>query len=130
KQQQLEYIQSHLQQKLFADPDGIGFAFPPPSIPGIGTSGGVTMILEDRSGSKDLSFLTQNLNEYMAACRKRPEIAAVAPTYLPNVPQLYVDVDRAKVQQQQVSLSDVYATMQTFMGGFLVTYFNRFGRQW
>jgi HAE1 family hydrophobic/amphiphilic exporter-1 len=110
--------------------EGIGFAFPPPSIPGVGSSGGVTMILEDRSGSNDLSFLTQNLNTYMAACRKRPEIAAVAPTYLPNVPQLYVDVDRAKVQQQQVSLSDVYATMQTFMGGFLVNYFNRFGRQW
>lgn len=110
--------------------EGIGFAFPPPSIPGVGTSGGVTMILEDRSGSNDLSFLTQNLNKYMAASKKRPEIAAVAPTYLPNVPQLYVDVDRAKVQQQQVSLSDVYATMQTFMGGNLVNYFNRFGRQW
>jgi hydrophobic/amphiphilic exporter-1 (mainly G- bacteria), HAE1 family len=110
--------------------EGTGFAFPPPSIPGIGTSGGVTMILEDRSGSNDLSFLTENLNKYMAACRKRLEIAAVAPTYLPNVPQLYVDVDRAKVQQQQVSLSDVYTTMQTFMGGFLVNYFNRFGRQW
>jgi len=110
--------------------EGTGFAFPPPSIPGVGTSGGVTMILEDRSGSNDLSFLTQNLNKYMAACRKRPEIAAVAPTYLPNVPQLYVDVDRAKVQQQQVSLSDVYTTMQAFMGGNLVNYFNRFGRQW
>ena len=88
------------------------------------------MILEDRSGSNDLSFLTQNLNKYMAACRKRPEIAAIVPTYLPEVPQLYVDVDRTKVRQQQVSLSDVYATMQTFMGGYLVNYFNRFGRQW
>src|SRR5258708_10441678 len=88
------------------------------------------MILEGRSGSNDLSFLTQNLNTYMAACRKRPERAAVASTSLPNVPQLYVDVDRAKVQQQQVSLSDVYVTMQTFMGGNLVNYFNRFGRQW
>ena len=47
------YIQSHLQRQLAADPDGIAFAFPPPSIPGIGTSGGVTMILEDRSGSDD-----------------------------------------------------------------------------
>jgi hydrophobic/amphiphilic exporter-1 (mainly G- bacteria), HAE1 family len=110
--------------------EGTGFAFPPPSIPGVGTSGGVTMILEDRSGSNDLSFLTENLNKYMAACRKRPEIAGVAPTYLPNVPQLYVNVDKAKVRQQQVSLSDVYVTMQTFMGGNLVNYFNRFGRQW
>jgi HAE1 family hydrophobic/amphiphilic exporter-1 len=128
--EQYTAILANLNRTMRGVQEGIGFAFPPPSIPGVGTSGGVTMILEDRSGSNDLSFLTQNLNNYMAACRKRPEIAAVAPTYLPNVPQLYVDVDRAKVQQQQVSLSDVYATMQTFMGGNLVNYFNRFGRQW
>ena len=53
KQQQLEDIQSHLQRQLAANPAGIAFAFPPPSIPGIGTSGGVTMILEDRSGGDD-----------------------------------------------------------------------------
>ncbi|MGH9644285.1 MAG: efflux RND transporter permease subunit, partial [Terriglobales bacterium] len=53
KQQQLEYIQGNLQKQLAADPDGIAFAFPPPSIPGIGTSGGVTMVLEDRSGGDD-----------------------------------------------------------------------------
>jgi HAE1 family hydrophobic/amphiphilic exporter-1 len=128
--EQYTAILANLNRTMRGVQEGIGFAFPPPSIPGVGTSGGVTMILEDRSGSNDLSFLTQNLDRYMAACRKRPEIAAVAPTYLPNVPQLYVDVDRAKVQQQQVSLSDVYATMQTFMGGNLVNYFNRFGRQW
>src|SRR5258705_10889692 len=128
--EQYTAILANLNRTMREVQEGIGFAFPPPSIPGVGTSGGVTMILEDRSGSNDLSFLTQNLNKYMAACRKRPEIAAVAPTYLPNVPQLYVDVDRAKVQQQQVSLSDVYTTMQAFMGGNLVNYFNRFGRQW
>jgi HAE1 family hydrophobic/amphiphilic exporter-1 len=128
--EQYTAILANLNRTMRGVQEGIGFAFPPPSIPGIGTSGGVTMILEDRSGSKDLSFLTQNLNQYMAACKERPEIAAVVPTYLPNVPQLHVDVDRAKVQQQQVSLSDVYATMQTFMGGQLVNYFNRFGRQW
>ena len=128
--EQYTSILANLNRTMRGIQEGIGFAFPPPSIPGIGVSGGATMILEDRSGSKDLSFLTQNLNNYIAACKKRPEIAAIVPTYLPEVPQLYVDVDRAKVQQQQVSLSDVYTTMQTFMGGFLVNYFNRFGRQW
>jgi HAE1 family hydrophobic/amphiphilic exporter-1 len=128
--EQYAAILANLNHTMREVQEGIGFAFPPPSIPGVGTSGGVTMILEDRSGSSDLSFLTQNLNQYMAACKKRPEIAAIVPTYLPDVPQLYVDVDKAKVRQQQVSLSDVYTTMQTFMGGFLVNYFNRFGRQW
>jgi HAE1 family hydrophobic/amphiphilic exporter-1 len=128
--EQYTAILANLNRTMRGVQEGIGFAFPPPSIPGVGTSGGVTMILEDRSGSKDLSFLTENLTNYLAACRKRPEIATIAPTYLPNVPQLYVDVDRAKVQQQQVSLSDVYTTLQTFLGGYLVNYFNRFGRQW
>src|SRR6202041_2568008 len=130
KEQQLEYIQSHLQRQLAGDPDGIAFAFPPPSIPGIGTSGGVTMILEDRSGSDDPTTLTKNVFAFLGALSKRPEIAAAIPSYQPAVPQLYVDVDKEKVLQQQVSLSDVYTTMQTFMGGYLVDYFNRFGRQW
>ena len=130
KQQQLEYIQSHLQQQLAGNPDGIAFAFPPPSIPGIGTSGGVTMVLEDRSGSDDPATLTKNVFAFLGALKDRPEVAAAIPSYQPAVPQIYADVDREKALQQQVNLSDVYTTMQTFMGGYLVNYFNRFGRQW
>ena len=109
---------------------GIAFAFPPPSIPGIGTSGGVTMILEDRSGGDDPMVLAKNVFAFLGAASKRPEIAAVIPSYQPAVPQLYADVDKAKALQQQVQLSDIYTTMSTFMGGYLVNYFNRFGRQW
>jgi HAE1 family hydrophobic/amphiphilic exporter-1 len=130
KQEQLEYIQSNLQKQLFANPDGIAFAFPPPSIPGIGTSGGVTMVLEDRSGTDDPATLTKNVFGFLGALSKRPEIAAAIPSYQPAVPQLYADVDKEKALQQQVDLSSIYTTMQTFMGGYLVNYFNRFGRQW
>ena len=130
KQEQLEYIQANLQKRLSADPDGIAFAFPPPSIPGIGTSGGVTMILEDRSGSDDPMTLTKNVVTFLGALKQRPEIGAAVPSFEPAVPQLYAAVDQEKVLQQQVSLSDVYTTMSTFMGGYLVNYFNRFGRQW
>jgi hydrophobic/amphiphilic exporter-1 (mainly G- bacteria), HAE1 family len=130
KEQQLEYIQGNLQKQLFADPDGIAFAFPPPSIPGIGTSGGVTMVLEDRSGSDDPMTLTKNVMTFLGALKQRPEIGAAVPSFEPAVPQLFAAVDQEKVLQQQVSLSDVYATMSTFMGGYLVNYFNRFGRQW
>ena len=130
KNQQLEYIQGNLQKQLSADPDGIAFAFPPPSIPGIGTSGGVTMILEDRSGSDDPMTLTRNVLTFLGALKQRPEIGAAVPSFEPAVPQLFAAVDQEKVLQQQVSLSDVYATMSTFMGGYLVNYFNRFGRQW
>ena len=130
KDEQLQYLQSSIQKQLGADPDGIAFAFPPPSIPGIGTSGGVTMILEDRSGGDDPTVLTRNVFKFLGALSKRPEIAAAIPSYQPAVPQLYVDVDKEKALEQQVSLSDIYTTMQTFMGGYLVNYFNRFGRQW
>jgi HAE1 family hydrophobic/amphiphilic exporter-1 len=130
KEQQLAYIQASVQKQLSADPDGIAFAFPPPSIPGIGTSGGVTFILEDRSGSDDPATLTKNVFAFLGALSKRPEIGAAIPSYQPAVPQLYADVDREKALQQQVDLANIYTTMQTFMGGYLVNYFNRFGRQW
>jgi hydrophobic/amphiphilic exporter-1 (mainly G- bacteria), HAE1 family len=130
KDQQLEYIQNNLQKQLGADPDGIAFAFPPPSIPGIGTSGGVTFVLEDRSGHDDPMTLTKNMFGFLGELSKRPEIAVAIPSYQPAVPQLYADVDKEKALQQQVDLANIYTTMQTFMGGYLVNYFNRFGRQW
>ncbi len=130
KEEQLDYITASLGKQLAGNPDGIAFAFPPPSIPGIGTSGGVTMVIEDRSGKDDPEILSRNLVTYLGAISKLPEVAFALPSYSPAVPQLYVDVDKEKVLQQQVQLSDVYSTMSTFMGGYLVNYFNRFGRQW
>jgi HAE1 family hydrophobic/amphiphilic exporter-1 len=128
--EQIQAIQASVQRKLAGVSEGLAFSFPPPAIPGIGTSGGVTMILQDRSGNDDPTFLTKNVYAFLGAVSKRPEIAAAIPSYLPAVPQLYADVDRDKASQQQVDLSSIYTTMQTFMGGYLVNYFNRFGRQW
>jgi hydrophobic/amphiphilic exporter-1 (mainly G- bacteria), HAE1 family len=130
KQEQIEAIQANVQRELGSASSGLAFGFPPPAIPGIGTSGGVTMILQDRSGSDNPDFLTKNLYGYLGALSKRPEIAAAIPSYLPAVPQLYAQVDIQKAAAQQVDLNNVYTTMQTFMGGYLVNYFNRFGRQW
>src|ERR1700761_312705 len=128
--EQLQAIQATVQRKLMGVSEGLAFSFPPPAIPGIGTSGGVTMILQDRSGNDDPMFLTKNVYAFLGAVSKRPEIAAAIPSYLPAVPQLYADVDKDKALQQQVDLTNIYTTMQTFMGGYLVNYFNRFGRQW
>jgi HAE1 family hydrophobic/amphiphilic exporter-1 len=130
KEEQIAGIQKNMARILGGASAGIAFSFPPPAIPGIGTSGGSTMILEDRTGGDSADFLTQNIYKFLGALKKRPEIAAAIPSYLPAVPQLYAQVDQEKVLQQQVQLSDVYATLQTFMGGELVNYFNRFGRQW
>ena len=85
--------------------------------------------MEDRAG-KDVAFLAQNLKTFLDAARKRPELGTLIPTFLPNVPQVFVNVDRDKVLKQGIDLGQVYQTLQTFMGGFFVNYFNRFGRTW
>jgi HAE1 family hydrophobic/amphiphilic exporter-1 len=128
-EEQYEAIKKHLGAELSKVTEGVAFAFPPPAIPGVGTAGGFTFMLEDRAG-KDPAFLAGNLKTFMAAARKRPELAGLFTTALPSVPQVYIDVDRPRVIAQGVQLSDVYKTMQTFMGGLFVNYFNRFGRQW
>jgi HAE1 family hydrophobic/amphiphilic exporter-1 len=105
------------------------FPFPPPTIPGVGSSGGVTFVLEDRSG-KDVEFLAKNTAAFMEVARKRHEFAWLMTTLLPSVPQVFADVDRDKVLRQTVDLSAVYQTLQAYLGGYFVNYFNRFGRVW
>src|SRR6185503_20356899 len=75
--EQYTAIRNSIAQQLGQVRDGIAFSFTPPSIPGVGTSGGVTFILEDRSGA-DLSFLTANVDKFLAAARKRPELVGVS----------------------------------------------------
>ena len=128
-EEQYAAIKARINQYLGSLSEGISFAFPPPAIPGVGTSGGFTFMLEDRAG-KDVPFLAQNVKTFLEAAKKRPELGTLIPTFLPNVPQVFVKVDRDKVVKQGVDLTSVYQTLQTFMGGFFVNYFNRFGRTW
>jgi HAE1 family hydrophobic/amphiphilic exporter-1 len=129
RDQQFQTLKAHLNREFGKLPAAVVFGFSPPAIPGVGTSGGFTFMLEDRSGG-DVQFLAKNLNTFLEAARKRPEIGTLSTTFLPSVPQEFVDVDRDKVLKQGVALNDVYRTIQTFMGGYFVNYFNRFGRQW
>jgi hydrophobic/amphiphilic exporter-1 (mainly G- bacteria), HAE1 family len=122
-------IIAHLNRELGQLPQGNVFAFSPPAIQGVGTAGGVTFILEDRAG-KDIEFLADNTRKFIAAAQKRPELGRVSTTLLPSVPQYFVDVDRDKVLSEGVDLAQVYGTLQCFMGGQFVNFFNRFGRQW
>ncbi len=128
-EEQIDAIMAHVNREMMAVPDGICFAFPPPAIPGVGTAGGFQFVLQDRSG-RDISYLTEQTEHFLAEARKRPELARLNSTLMVGVPQIFVDVDRAKVLKQGVQLGDVYKALQTFMGGSFVNYFNRFGRQW
>jgi HAE1 family hydrophobic/amphiphilic exporter-1 len=128
-EQQAQAIQVRLNRELADVKEGICFAFPPPAIPGIGAAGGVNFVLEDRSGTGG-DFFADNLERFVAAAQQRPELSRVVATYAAHVPQIYVDMDREKVMRQNVDIAAAYQTLETFMGGYLVNYFNRFGRQW
>ena len=128
-EEQYGAIMSHVNTALGALPEARAFAFSPPAIPGIGTSGGITFLLQDRAG-KDIAFLTDNVMRFVTAARQRKELAGVTPMFSPAVPQVFMNVDRDKVLKQNVDLSSVYQTLQTFLGSYFVNYFNRFGRQW
>ncbi len=127
--EQFQAIKARLNRELKNLPAGTVFSFSPPAIPGVGTAGGFQFVLEDRAG-KDVQFLANHLDKFMAAARKRPEIGAISTTFLPSVPQQFVNVDREKALKQGVALNDVYNTIQAYMGGLFVNYFNEFGRTW
>jgi hydrophobe/amphiphile efflux-1 (HAE1) family protein len=110
-------------------PEAFALAIQPPSIPGLGSQGGFSMWLQDRQGG-DIETLNQGLQTFLAAARKRPELAGVNSPFTAAVPQVFANVDRDKVLRQGVALGDVYQTMQAFLGGLYVNQFNRFGRQW
>ena len=127
--EQYAAILKHVNGGLRKLPGATAFAFSPPAIPGIGASGGVTFLLQDRSG-KDVAFLAENVAKFVAAAREKKELTGVTPMFSPAVPQIFLNVDRDKVLKQNIDLSAVYQTLQTFMGSYFVNYFNRFGRQW
>jgi HAE1 family hydrophobic/amphiphilic exporter-1 len=110
-------------------PEAMTIALMPPSIPGLGAAGGFSFYLQDRSGGT-IDFLDQNLQKFLEACRKRPEFVGITSQFSAGVPQIYADVDRDKVLKQGVAVSDVYQTLQAFLGGSFLNQFNRFGRQW
>jgi HAE1 family hydrophobic/amphiphilic exporter-1 len=125
-----ESLMRSLNQKLRAEiPEAIAFAFGPPAIPGLGTAGGFTFMLQDRS-SGSVAQLSETLDKLTLAARKRPEIASLVSTFRPTVPQLYIEVDQDRVLKQGLQFGEVYQTLQAFLGGSYVNQFNRFGRQW
>src|SRR4030088_3060617 len=127
--EQFQEIKARLNQQLSKLPQGTAFSFSPPAIPGVGTSGGFQFVLEDRAG-RDIQFLANNLDKFLAAARKRPEIGSISTSFLPTVPQKFLEVDREKVLKQGVAVSDVYRSIQAFMGGLFINYSNDFGRTW
>jgi HAE1 family hydrophobic/amphiphilic exporter-1 len=129
KETSIQAIMESVNAKLDRMPAGRAFAFSPPAISGVGTSGGFSFMLEDRVG-RDVPYLAENTQRFLDAARKRPELTRLNSSLNARVPQVLVQVDRDKVLKQGVEVTDVYTTLSAFMGSLFVNYFNRFGRAW
>ena len=99
----------------------------PPPIRGLSTAGGFTFVLQNRSGA-DAAHLSQVLQNLLAEARKRPEIGFAYTGFDPRIPQIEFEVDRDKVKSLGIPLSDVFFTLQTFLGSYYINDFNLFGR--
>ncbi|MBY6134274.1 efflux RND transporter permease subunit [Nocardioides marinus] len=102
-------------------------AFNPPPIPGLGMSAGVEMAVQQTAGGSPQD-LSQALGALVYAANQRPEIAQAYTTFRANVPQVFVDLDREKAKTLNVSISEVFQTMQAQLGSYYVNDFNLFGR--
>ncbi len=120
-------IAQQLNQKFGAIQDAFIVMFPPPPVQGIGTTGGFKLQLEDRGGV-GIAGMDEALKAFMAKAYQAPELAGLFSSYQVNVPQLYADIDRTKARQLGVSVTDVFDTMQIYLGSLYVNDFNKFGR--
>lgn len=108
-------------------PEAMVLVFNPPPIPGLGTTGGFSFKLQDRSGGSPQD-LARVADEFMAAARQRPEIGNIYSRFNPRTPAFRLAVDREKAKKLGVPVSDITNALQTFLGGLNVNDFSRFGR--
>lgn len=101
----------------------------PPAIPGVGTSNGVTMVLEDLEG-QGVQYLYQQAEAYKEAAQKCPEIASVTHMMMANVPQKFVNLDKEKCNFHRVNIDVANGILAAYNGSTFVNYFNAFGQQW
>ena len=120
-------IAATLNQKFSSIQDAFVVVFPAPPVQGLGTLGGFKLQVEDRADLGERALYAA-VNDALKKAYQNPSLAGEFSSYQINVPQLDVNVDRIKVKQQNVKLSDVFQTLQVYLGSLYVNDFNRFGR--
>src|SRR5262249_5187160 len=123
----VQAITQRLNVKLFGMKDAVAFAFNLPEIPGLGATSGVEANLQDRGGLPypDYAKLVQ---AFTPAANQLPAAAGVNVNFRPNVPQIFVNVDRETAKARGVKLGDLYGTMQAMLSTLYVNDFNLYGR--
>ncbi|MGY0556965.1 MULTISPECIES: efflux RND transporter permease subunit [unclassified Lysobacter] len=120
-------INAEINQKIAGIQEGFGFSIMPPPILGLGTGSGYSLFIQDRAGL-GYGALQDAVNGFQGAISQTPGMSFPISSYQANVPQLDVEVDRVKAKAQGVSLTNLFDTLQTYLGSAYVNDFNRFGR--
>ena len=103
--------------------------FVPPAIPGLGSSGGFSFVLQDYTGG-DIQDFAAVMRGFVVAANQQPAVGSAFSTFRADVPMLYLNVNRDKVQTLQVPMSELFATLQAQLGATYINDFNKFGRTW
>ena len=127
KDETIDAITKRINGKLFGMKDAIGFAFNLPEIPGLGATSGVEVNFQNRAG-RDVRDFASQVQAFTQAVNRLPAVQAMNTNFRANVPQLYVDVDRAAAKARGVNLTDLFSTLQTFLSTLYINDFNLYGR--
>jgi HAE1 family hydrophobic/amphiphilic exporter-1 len=125
---QLSSLIATLQQKFSAIKSANVIVISPPAIPGLGQTGGFTFELEQHESTDDIKQFEKTVQTFVAAANKRPELSRVFSFFSAHTPGYQVDVDREKCKKLGLSISDVYSTLQTYLGSRYVNDFTIYGR--
>jgi hydrophobe/amphiphile efflux-1 (HAE1) family protein len=127
KNEALDAITSRISGRLFAMQDALAFAFNLPEIPGLGATAGVETNLQDRTG-RPVSAFAGDVQAFVQAANQLPAAAGMQANFRANVPQLYVQVDRAAALSRGVQLSDLFGTLQALLSTLYINDFNLYGK--
>jgi multidrug efflux pump len=108
--------------------EGYALVLPPPPVRGIGTAGGFRLQVQDLTGLRTPQELGAVTDDLLAAAQRDPQLTRLFSSFRPNVPQLYVNIDRTQLKTQNVRISDVFQTLQTLLGSLYINDFNFLGR--
>ncbi len=120
-------IAQSLNRKYAAIPEAFIAMFPPPPVNGLGTIGGFKLQIEDRGGL-GYEALNEATKAFLARAAQAPELAGLFSSFQMNVPQLFAEIDRTKARQLKIPVTDVFDTLQIYLGSLYVNDFNKFGR--
>ena len=129
RKQTAAQINAEINAKISRIQQGFGFSIMPPPILGLGQGSGYSLYVQDRAGL-GYGALQTAINTLSGAVMQTPGMHFPISSYQANVPQLEVQVDRDKAKAQGVALTDLFSTLQTYLGSSYVNDFNRFGRTW